>query len=63
MQTAEMQSTNSFTNSSIDVLTQTLADENVLLIKVRNYHWNVAGRTFGSFTRFLRNSAAPSPFA
>jgi starvation-inducible DNA-binding protein len=46
MQTAEMQSTNDLTNSSIDVLTQTLADENVLLIKLRNCHWNVAGPHF-----------------
>jgi starvation-inducible DNA-binding protein len=46
MQTAEMQSTNALTDSSIDVLTQTLADENVLLIKLRNCHWNVAGPHF-----------------
>ena len=46
MQTAEMQLTNGLTNSSIDVLTQTLADENVLLIKLRNCHWNVAGLHF-----------------
>jgi starvation-inducible DNA-binding protein len=46
MQTAEMQSTNGFVNRSINVLTQTLADENVLLIKLRNCHWNVAGEHF-----------------
>ncbi len=46
MQTAEMQSTNDLTNRSVEVLTQTLADENVLLIKLRNCHWNVAGPHF-----------------
>ena len=46
MQTAEKQSTHDSTKTSIDVLTQTLADENVLLIKLRKYHWNVAGANF-----------------
>lgn len=46
MQTAATQSRNDVTNRSIDVLTQTLADENVLLIKLRNHHWNVAGPHF-----------------
>jgi starvation-inducible DNA-binding protein len=46
MQTAEMQSTNGLTNSSVDVLTQLLADENVFLMKLRNFHWNVAGPHF-----------------
>jgi starvation-inducible DNA-binding protein len=46
MQTAEMQSTNGLANRSIEVLTQTLADENVLLMKLRNCHWNVAGPHF-----------------
>jgi starvation-inducible DNA-binding protein len=46
MQTADMQSTDGLTNTSIEVLSQTLADENVLLMKLRNYHWNVAGPHF-----------------
>ena len=46
MQTAEVESRTGFTNRSIDVLTQTLSDENVLLTKLRNCHWNVAGSHF-----------------
>jgi starvation-inducible DNA-binding protein len=46
MQTAEVESRNSVTNRAIDVLTQTLSDENVLLIKLRSCHWNVAGPHF-----------------
>jgi starvation-inducible DNA-binding protein len=46
MQTAEMESRNSLANRAVDALTQTLSDENVLLLKLRNYHWNVAGPHF-----------------
>jgi starvation-inducible DNA-binding protein len=46
VQTPEMQSRNGLTNRTIDVLTQTLSDENVLLMKLRNCHWNVAGPHF-----------------
>jgi starvation-inducible DNA-binding protein len=46
MHTAEVESRNDVTNRAIDVLAQTLSDENVLLIKLRNCHWNVAGPHF-----------------
>ena len=46
MQTAEVEAKNHVMNRSIDVLTQTLSDESVLLTKLRNYHWNVAGPHF-----------------
>jgi starvation-inducible DNA-binding protein len=46
MQTAELEPRNDLTIRAIDVLTQTLSDENVLLIKLRNCHWNVAGPHF-----------------
>jgi starvation-inducible DNA-binding protein len=46
MQIAEIESRNDLRNRSVDVLTQTLSDENVLLIKLRNCHWNVAGPHF-----------------
>ena len=46
MQTAEIELRNGLTNKAIDVLTQTLSDENVLLIKLRNCHWNIAGPHF-----------------
>ena len=49
MQTVEMESRNDLTKRSIDVLTQTLSDENVLLVKLRNCHWNVAGPHFRQF--------------
>ena len=31
-----------------DALTQLLADEHVLYVKTRNYHWNVVGMQFQS---------------
>jgi starvation-inducible DNA-binding protein len=46
MRTAEVESRNDLTNRAIDILTQTLSDENVLLMKLRNCHWNVAGPHF-----------------
>jgi starvation-inducible DNA-binding protein len=46
MQTAEVELRNGLTNRSVEVLAQTLSDENVLLIKLRNCHWNVAGPHF-----------------
>jgi starvation-inducible DNA-binding protein len=46
MHTAEVESRNDLTSRTIDVLTQTLSDENVLLMKLRNCHWNVAGPHF-----------------
>jgi starvation-inducible DNA-binding protein len=46
MQTAESESRNDLTSRSVDVLNQILSDENVLLIKLRNCHWNVAGPHF-----------------
>ena len=46
MQAAEMESRNSLADRAADALTQTLSDENVLLLKLRNYHWNVAGPHF-----------------
>jgi starvation-inducible DNA-binding protein len=49
MQTVEMESRNDLRKRSIDVLTQTLSDENVLLVKLRNCHWNVAGPHFRQF--------------
>jgi starvation-inducible DNA-binding protein len=49
MQTVDMESTNDLTRRSADVLTQTLSDENVLLVKLRNCHWNVAGPHFRQF--------------
>lgn len=32
-----------------DVLATLLADEHVLYVKTRNFHWNVKGRSFGTF--------------
>jgi starvation-inducible DNA-binding protein len=36
-------------NAAIRILTQVLSDEQVLVIKLRNYHWNVVGPSFREF--------------
>ncbi len=46
MHAAEIERRNSLANRAADALTQTLSDESVLLLKLRNYHWNVAGPHF-----------------
>ena len=33
-------------NAAIGVLTQILSDEQILVMKLRNYHWNVVGPSF-----------------
>ena len=37
----------------IEILNQTLADQHVLYIKLRNYHWNVEGIHFGQLHAFF----------
>jgi starvation-inducible DNA-binding protein len=37
----------------VKVLNATLADEMVLLVKTRNYHWNVTGPQFNDLHKFL----------
>ena len=56
MHTAEVESRNDLTNRAIDVLTQTLSDENVLLMKLRNCHWNVAGPHFRPASLVVRGT-------
>ena len=37
----------------VKILNTTLADEMVLLVKTRNYHWNVTGPQFNDLHKFL----------
>ena len=37
----------------IDILQNTLADEHVIYIKTRNYHWNIKGPSFLEIHRLL----------
>ena len=37
----------------VKILNTTLADEMVLLVKTRNYHWNVTGSQFNDLHKFL----------
>jgi starvation-inducible DNA-binding protein len=38
---------------SIRILSELLADQNVLYIKTKNYHWNVVGPEFSELHKFL----------
>lgn len=38
-----------------DVLSKLLADENVLVIKTRNYHWNINGPSFMEIHKFYES--------
>lgn len=38
---------------SIRILTELLADQNVLYLKTKNYHWNVVGPEFADLHKFL----------
>lgn len=38
---------------SIRILTELLADQNVLYLKTKNYHWNVVGPEFRDLHKFL----------
>ena len=40
-------------DSVVKILNTTLADEMVLLVKTRNYHWNVTGPQFNDLHKFL----------
>jgi starvation-inducible DNA-binding protein len=40
---------------TVKILTSLLADENVLYIKLRNFHWNVTGPQFNEFHQFFQN--------
>ena len=40
-------------DSVVRILNTTLADEMVLLVKTRNYHWNVTGPQFNDLHKFL----------
>jgi len=37
----------------VDILNRTLADEVVLYVKTRNYHWNVVGSDFGELHKLF----------
>ena len=37
----------------VKILNTTLSDEMVLLVKTRNYHWNVTGPQFNDLHKFL----------
>jgi starvation-inducible DNA-binding protein len=37
----------------VDILNRLLADEVVLYVKTRNYHWNVVGSDFGELHKFF----------
>lgn len=39
--------------SVAEILEATLADEMVLLVKTRNFHWNITGPDFGELHKFL----------
>lgn len=39
----------------VDILNATLADEVVLYMKTRNYHWNVVGSDFGELHKFFED--------
>lgn len=40
------------TDKIVDMLHKTLADEHVLLIKTRNYHWNIRSSSFMELHKF-----------
>ena len=40
-------------NSTIDILNRLLADEVVLYVKTRNFHWNVEGPHFSELHKFF----------
>jgi starvation-inducible DNA-binding protein len=39
----------------VAILNRTLADEVVLYVKTRNYHWNVVGSDFGELHKFFED--------
>jgi starvation-inducible DNA-binding protein len=39
----------------VDILNTLLADEVVLYVKTRNYHWNVVGSDFGELHKFFED--------
>ncbi len=43
------------TKKIVDVLHQLLADEHVLLIKTRNYHWNIRSSSFMEMHKFYES--------
>jgi starvation-inducible DNA-binding protein len=43
------------TKKIVDMLHQLLADEHVLLIKTRNYHWNIRGSSFMELHKFYES--------
>ena len=46
MQALHRESKQGVRSDAIGVLTQILSDEQVLVVKLRNYHWNVVGPSF-----------------
>jgi starvation-inducible DNA-binding protein len=42
-------------SQTIDILNQLIADEHVLYIKTRNYHWNVTGSNFSELHAFFES--------
>jgi starvation-inducible DNA-binding protein len=45
-------------NGSIEILQSALADESILYVRTRNYHWNVTGPRFHTLHLFLETQYA-----